>query len=189
MGQQQNAEFYNRIFSSKGKWTTHYTQCSQYTLWVELVKHINIGETILELACGTGRLARMIHDLKPPKNYVGIDFSSWGIKYATVLTPEAFFICGDILKSDIIENHTYDTVIATEFLEHIHDDVIVLNRLDKVPRRIKVLFTVPAGQSMSIKDHVRDFKTEQHVINRYGQIIKNIKIKHIKPRFLITGHI
>lgn len=188
MGKQQNAKFYDIIFERDLKWTTPYTKASQYSLWCKLAEHVDPTDTILEIACGTGRLARMLYDMPhPPTDYMGIDFSEFGINHAKKLSSNLKFLHGDIFQINIIESFDFNTVIATEFLEHIHEDIAILKRLRSLNKNIKCLFTVPAGQSMSIKDHVRQFLTADDIYERYDEYIVGLKAYFVKPRFLITG--
>lgn len=182
---QKDAGFADYHYATYAKHTTHYRQATSYKMWLELVKYLDSSMHILEIACGTGRLAHLIFDKVKPGSYVGLDFSKVAVRHARTLTPYTF-IRQDIFKSDVIESDVrYDTVIACEFLEHIVNDLDFLNRLQLVPRKIRVLGSVP--QSWSI-DHVRRFKKKIDIYNRYSNHIHELVVHdHIGGRYIIAG--
>lgn len=116
---------------------------------------------IVELGCGSGQFANMLLD-SGYTNYTGYDFSQAAITRAAELNPawrERFF------RRDI-RGMTWpgrpDAVIIFEVLEHLADDIAVVEAL---PGGTVVLFTVPSFDSFN---HVRKFENLAAILERYG---------------------
>jgi len=128
-----------------------------------------IDKKIIDLGCGTGRLARLLCN-KGYKNYTGIDFAPKRIEECKRYVPEYEFKCVDIFDIDVIQTFdNYDVFIILEVLEHIEND---LDILDSIPKDKIIIFSVPNYLSES---HLRAFKDKKSVINRYGKYIKVLR--------------
>jgi acetyltransferase-like isoleucine patch superfamily enzyme len=189
---QRNEGYYNKGYHRKGsyaEYSKHYKQSVYYPLWRQLITHLDFNETIMDIGCGPGQLSKMLYD-GGIKKYVGIDFSIQAIKMAKKMCPEFNFICANVLQSDHIETVDYNTVIATEFFEHINKDLSVFKRLNRLNREIKIIFSVPDFLS---KNHVRCFDNPEQIYERYGYYVSSIKVETIKFErtkiFLVTGTI
>lgn len=79
------------------------------------------NKMILDLGCGNGALVNML--VKKGFNAYGTDASEDGIKIAQHLLPDRFAL-QDLSTDDIPEkfaNLKFDTIIATEVIEHLYD--------------------------------------------------------------------
>ncbi len=104
---------------------------------------------------------------------MGIDFSQVAIEQGRKNDHEAIFHLVDVVKDkSLLKKGNYDTVTLIEFLEHIEEDLEVIN---SIPEGKNVVFSVPKYWS---KAHVRAFNTRKSVFNRYDKLmeIKNISV-------------
>lgn len=87
--------------------------------FIELL-HLNKNESLLEIGCGTGRIAKKIID--SCITYLGIDISPKTIEVAKrhfVHNPNAVFVCGNFM--DYVFNQTYDVIYSTLTFMHIEN--------------------------------------------------------------------
>ena len=152
------------------EYTVHYSASRYLPVWESICQRIPIGARILEIGCGPARLAQMIFDSRIPSDYVGFDFSPAAIEMARKNLPKSRVEVGDARTTDLFTSVDYDTVVCTEVLEHIVDDVPVLER---IPRGKHVLATVPDFDYVS---HVRFFATAGEVRARYGSLFSSLDI-------------
>jgi 2-polyprenyl-3-methyl-5-hydroxy-6-metoxy-1,4-benzoquinol methylase len=136
----------------------------------------------LDVGCGPGQFARLCVEEGHP--YVGIDFSQVAIEQGRKNGHEAIFHLVDVVKDkSLLKKGNYDTVTLIEFLEHIEEDLEVIN---SIPEGKNVVFSVPKYWS---KAHIRAFNTPKSVFNRYDKLmeIKNISVVYglNKPVILI----
>lgn len=86
------------------------------------------NKTVLEIGCGTGRIAKKIVDLC--KIYVGIDVSQKTINVARnhfYKQTNATFIDGDFLNYDFTK--MYDVICSTLTFMHIQDKEYALTKI------------------------------------------------------------
>ena len=174
-GKEQPAEYYDQTFSDKEHWKSHYTESHYFPLWTVVADRMRGrgNSRILDIGCGPGQVACMIKDTPGIDSYVGVDFSSKRIAQARLVCPEYDFFEVDVFNTDMLETLTYDTVLIMEFLEHIEQDLKVLERLKQGSY---VLATVPNFPSAG---HVRFFETVQDVESRYRKHLGNIRVDEI----------
>ena len=101
-----------------------YRDSLYYFLWLELAPRLLTFDHVLEVGCGTGQFAHMLHDLGV-QGYTGFDFSCEGVEIASRRL-DADFLVADAMTTDLFETVPYDAVVMTEVLEHIPDDVDML---------------------------------------------------------------
>jgi len=187
-GVEQPAEFYDETFESAEHWKQHYTSSRYYPLWTVIADRIQRQgtEKIVDLGCGPGQVACLMRDIQID-GYLGLDFSSARIAYAKQVCPEFTFVEADIFQSDVLQTAQYDTALIMEFLEHVEEDLSVLQRLRP---RTYVLATVP---NFPAAGHVRHFQSVDDVVKRYGNTIDKIRVDAVlenqkgKTYFLIEG--
>jgi len=160
---EQAPEFYDCTFEADDSWRRHYTESPYYFVWTVILDRLRRAEAkrILEIACGSGQLARAILDARIVTAYRGFDFSHSRLQHARRLCPEFHFEVADAHTTHLFDVFDYDTTIATEFLEHIEGDLDVLCKLRAGTR---FLGTVPSFPFVS---HVRHFTNVEDVANRY----------------------
>jgi SAM-dependent methyltransferase len=167
------AEYYDKRFLSDEHWGEHYTQSCYYFIWTVCIDRLRRSNPvrILEIGCGPGQLAAAIHDANVACSYTGIDFSRIAIDLARKACPPHFdFRIEDAVESDVYSTIGYDTLVTTEFLEHINDDLGVL---DKVRSGTRIIATVPNFPYVS---HVRHFIDSNSVRQRYGSLFGELTV-------------
>ncbi len=88
-----------------------------------LLGQISQAESILDLGCGNGQLARQLSWQGYPGHYIGIDFSPFLLEDARKGSSQNYqFIQADIGSADwdaSLKGHTFDTILAFAVLHHI----------------------------------------------------------------------
>jgi SAM-dependent methyltransferase len=182
------ADEYDRLYASEGEvtraygaydrpyWDSHYFPLYQ-TVFNE-VQRIG-GRQILEVGCGSGSFAHLLLD-KSDLEYHGFDFSEAAIEKARARTgrPDSFSVAraGDIAPM----RRPYDTVVCLEVLEHIEHDLQVIEGWKSGSACV---CSVP---NFDQDDHVRFFRPEDEVRERYGGLIDLDRVQRI-PRALVLG--
>jgi trans-aconitate methyltransferase len=128
-------------------------------LYQRVVALVRPGTAVVELGCGSGRLAMLLADVA--WSYVGLDFAPAMIEQARRDAPGTFIVAD--LRTDWIPDA--DVYIATEVLEHLDDDLALLARL---PADSTVILTVPSFDSES---HVRTFPNPGDAVARYAELL------------------
>ncbi|MFA5599027.1 MAG: class I SAM-dependent methyltransferase [Phenylobacterium sp.] len=172
MKKQKDCNWYNNAYKKLVEYNKQPEKSGYYPIWFQAMSWINEDAKILDLGCGPGQFAKLLH--KNGKNYVlGVDFSEVAIEKAKDNNPLLNFIVGDLHDNDAYDCE-YDVVLLFEVLEHIENDILVLNKIkkDKV-----VIFSVP---SFDAESHVRFFADLKSVLERYRDYIDIIKHKTIK---------
>jgi trans-aconitate methyltransferase len=123
------------------------------------------SRAILEVGCGIGLLAEMLVQ-EHNAIYRGFDFSPQAIRSAAARTcrPDLFFI-GDALDRRSYAG-AYDTIVCTEMLEHVDDDLAVVRLWTE---GTCCICSVP---NFDYPSHVRYFSTRDDVMARYGGLIE-----------------
>lgn len=124
-------------------------------LWRHAAALVPRGASVVELGCGTGRLAKLI--VPNVRSYLGLDFSVRCITEARQNVPGADFRVSDV-RDPIPPAEVY---VATEVLEHLDDD---LGLLAQLPSWSTVVLSVPSFDSHS---HVRWFPNRGDARKRY----------------------
>jgi trans-aconitate methyltransferase len=145
-------------------------------VWTEIIKKIREQnfKAILDIGCGPGQFAEVIEKYIDHCSYIGIDFSKFAIESAQERCPNFKFFIKQLPLSDY-ENYGYfDVIICLEVLEHIENDLDVI---DSLPSGKNLLMTVPNYNSFG---HLRIFKNEEEVKKRYERFFKSISIEPIQ---------
>ena len=108
---------------------------------------------VLDIACGTGNLADYYFG-----DYTGVDISEIAIKEAIeIRRKNADFFVFDVIKEDLNFGKTFDTIVVSEFLEHIEDDSILFEKIKKLLKpNGRLIITCPNGPRVPDPSHVRE---------------------------------
>lgn len=165
------AAWYDGAYSgASADYLLPYSDSAYLPVWEEICSRITPGSHVLEIGCGPGQLARMLHDRGIPGSYVGFDFSPAGVALARNNLVGGEFHIADARSSDLVTDRNYDTAICTEVLEHIKEDLKVLRR---VRGGAQILATVP---DFDYESHVRHFASKEAVLERYGSMFESLEV-------------
>lgn len=180
VGAERPPEWYDEMFSATPKYHSAYQDSPYYFLWSVIVDRIRRDglRRVLEIGCGTGQLAAYLFD-QGIDSYVGLDFSPKAIEYARRNAPRGRFVVDDARASEIYAEAEYDVLVCTEVLEHIAEDLEVVERFRP---RTRCIFSVPSYNSAS---HVRFFNGRGTVADRYASYFDGLNI--VELRILSTG--
>lgn len=155
-------DYYDMVFSESPVYSIDPEESIYYPLWLR-VKEMLTDDRVFELGCGTGQLAQMI------ENYIrGIDFSPVAIEMAKKRNPGKVFQLTNLDNLKEKDFRGVDTVIMIEVLEHLKNDV---GLIDVIPQGKRVILSVPNFMSES---HVRIYTGLKDIEERYPDlIIKN----------------
>jgi len=132
-----------------------------YRMAAEFVRETGCRH-VLEVGCGSGVLAEML--IQGGADYKGFDISSVGIERAKIRNPSGAFALGDATAVESY-NVAYDVIVCCEVLEHIEQDLKVVSLWRA---GVACVCSVPNFLNES---HVRHFKSEAEVTERYGKYI------------------
>lgn len=163
------ASYYDRIFRTHPHFNQHYSRSRYLPVWEAVIEELSDRARILEIGCGTGQFAALLHD-RGFREYRGFDFSSSAIARARKTVPDFDFRVADARDPTAYEGD-HDTVVATEVLEHLDDDLAVLRLLAP---GTTVHFTVPTKNDPS---HVRFFPRVAGVRARYSAHLEDLDLR------------
>ena len=178
MGSELSTDEYDQFHSVQAHYGVHYRKSTYYALFRSIVRELREvrAARILEVGCGSGVLAQMILEQLPDVDYRGFDFSRTGVARAGERTgrKDVFFV-GDA-RSPAAYEYDYDAVVCTEVLEHIEDD---LGAIRNWRPGTACICSVP---NFPYSGHVRVFRREAEVLDRYGSLLAINKIRRVaKP--------
>lgn len=181
---EKQVEYYNKVYKSSTTYNLHYLQSPYLPLLVSILSKIPRDVAILELGCGTGQFAKMLHDFGYT-DYVGIDFSQVAIQSAKERVPDGTFYCENLFNGLVREllQAIGLCYICIETLEHIEDD---LGLMANMWHGNDIIASVPTFDSES---HLRYFTDDRDIIDRYGDLIHLTEITKIDRFFVFTGTI
>jgi SAM-dependent methyltransferase len=174
-GRERDASFYDQSFRGHAHWRKHYTESHYYPLWLVVAdRMIGAGAvSVLDIGCGPGQMATLLRDKGIPR-YLGVDISSERITWARSICQEFDFVEGDIFQSELLQTRDYDTVLCTEFLEHVERDLEVIEQIRSGTRFYASVPNFPAA------GHVRHFLNTDSVGERYGEYFEVVRIDQIR---------
>ncbi|MDT7935178.1 MAG: class I SAM-dependent methyltransferase [Sphingomonadaceae bacterium] len=136
------------------------------------------AHTVLEVGCGAGALGEQL--ARGGLDWRGFDFAP----AAAAAANRRPALKGRAFVADARDAAVYapapDLIVCAEVLEHITDDLAVIERW---PRATRVLATVP---NFDAESHVRLFRTVDEVRERYGMLI-DIAAVHRVARPIFAG--
>lgn len=160
-------DYYNNNIADE--YYLHYTKSWYWKKgqWKRIKKFLDnmYKISILDIGCGSGQLGQMILE-NYNCEYKGFDFSDKRIEIAKKNNPrhkDKFYV-GDAYDKKSYPYY-YNIAIITEVLEHT-DDFKILNNIGKF---VQVILSVPTFED---KAHLRIFKSQDEIINRYREYIK-----------------
>lgn len=135
-----------------------------YPLWTKVLEMVSPESVIADFGCGNGQFANLA--ISEGKNYrFGIDFSKEAIEWAKVTNPTVSgFMVKDLLDPETYDLQ-YDTAICLETLEHLNEDLFLMEHFKK---DCQLILSVP---SYALSVHVRHFEKGNDVLQRYRSYV------------------
>ena len=163
-GKERDSDYYDTLYIASDTYHSDYTQSEYYFLWSVIVDRILKApqQDILEVGCGPGQLAAYLHDCGV-SSYLGFDFSEKAIELAKKQNcPNYTFLVDNALTCKLFESTPCSILICTEVLEHLDQD---LELVERFPKGARCLCTVP---NFPFSSHVRYFNDAHEVSERYS---------------------
>lgn len=183
----------NKVVQSKNLYDSMYTEGGfegiynlpyQHSGYYPLFKRVldvllrNGTKSILEVGCGAGAFAHMVMD-RTALRYEGFDFSGVAVGKARERTGRNdMFFEGDATGQAAYEGKNYDSVVCTEVLEHIDED------LKAISQWRPGVFCVCSVPNFDADSHVRYFRDESDVRERYGNLIDITDVARVRKPVL-----
>jgi SAM-dependent methyltransferase len=163
LGSERPSDYYDAKYSQTEAYRRHYADSPYFFLWCVLIDRLRPSEVrcLLDIGCGPGQFASFLRD-RGLGRYVGLDFSFECIRMARLACPSFEFVCANAFTSDLFNTVDYDVVVSTEFLEHVEEDLAII---DRIRRGTRVYASVP---NFSHPAHVRHFRSKEEVYARYS---------------------
>lgn len=170
-GYERDSGWYDESFENNEHWRYHYTQSRYYPLWAVISDRLtrSDSDSVLDIGCGSGQLASLLRD-KGLSHYLGLDFSPKRIEWARKVCPEFEFQVADVFETRLLDTRQYDTVVCTEFLEHVSRDTGVI---EKIPSGSQFYASVP---NFPFESHVRYFESAESVYDRYSSYFNHFNV-------------
>lgn len=179
----QAPETYDQMFQeggSDGVFDLPYRVSGYYPLFRAVARrlHARRPKRVLEVGCGTGPMAHLLFDAGQVA-YSGFDFSPLAVEKARKRTqrPDAFSV-GDATSASTYAGREYDAVICTEVLEHIEQDLLAISHWKPGT------YCVCSVPNYDADTHVRVFKTEAEVRERYRDLLDIDHVERLNKPFL-----
>ena len=101
---------------------------NQIIIWA-IKKYAANFRDFLEIGCGTGFVLQAINKNFPGNNLFGDEYFEEGLVHAKKRLPEASFRCLDAIQMQ--DQARYDAIGAFDVIEHIEDDIAMLQSIKK----------------------------------------------------------
>ena len=162
-GNSEEIKCYDTVYSHQ----SNASRKRRIPFYQKLASFISPGDHVIDIGCGNG----MLPSLSQWNTYSGVDFSGVAIEQARKICPKASFVCGDALKF-LMRQDDYTVVVMTEFLEHVDNDIEIL---DMIIPEVKVIISVPNeermvnGKPIGYPTHKRRYTTTS-IVERYDMV-------------------
>lgn len=167
-----SAGFYDDVYSRESNYSADWRDSVYVEVWGGIVGLLKANRctAILDLGCGPGQFACCVVECIPSVKYHGVDFSEVAVELGRQRAPHFRFSQVTLPVDTYKAFEPFDAIVCTEVLEHIDEDVPVLKA---VPSETYTIFSVPNFDSFG---HVRVFKSETDVQNRYGHLFRSLEV-------------
>lgn len=104
--------------------------------YVLAASRIRPGDTVLDAACGLGYGTYALAACSPGARFIGVDIDPESVEYATLnfaaKNPAISYQACDVTNLSFIPDHSIDTVISFETIEHVPDYDLFLAEVHRV---------------------------------------------------------
>ena len=149
--------------------------------WSHVIKHADIGETILDLGCADGPMAMAFYTNRyKPKSYLGIDIRDSMVakgRKKMEKVPWAEFMAVDLVKDfGNIPKRDYTKIVCFEMIEHIPGETVeplLKNVASLMTKKTKFFLSTPCFDGVNqAANHLKEwyFKELKDVLERHFKI-------------------
>jgi protein-L-isoaspartate O-methyltransferase len=159
--------------------TIAYEHLHRYALVAMLVQ----GQRVLDLACGEGYGVRMLAGRAA--SVVGVDIDENVVRHASAKygAPNIEFHSGSITATPIKEDHSFDTVVCFEAIEHIDDHERLLLEVKRLLKPGGVF--IVSTPNKAVYQDVSSEENPYHVKELYFEEFQSLLAAHFRnTRFL-----
>jgi len=138
-------------------------------------------KTILDIGCGKGGFLSLCQ----ANGFIcyGFDFSSIAIEICKKYNKlENVWVGNALDKENYVDE--YDAYLAIQILEHIDQDLNVIRNLRP---NIPFIFSLPGWNPRSGTGHLRGFRSDDSIRQRYGEIVDIRNMKKFRKRRVVTS--
>ena len=129
-----------------------------------------IGETFIDVGCGIGTSTNIMKGFRPG-NWTGLDFYDKAIDMAKKEYPNINFISLKTI-SDISTLNQYDGVVCSEVIEHVENDIELVDVLYGLAKKI-IIITTP-NRRVNDPGHLRLYTMDS--LEKLFKKLKNVTI-------------
>jgi SAM-dependent methyltransferase len=168
---ERDASYYDQMYAESDEYRKHYTESRYYFLWcviVDRLKRANV-QSVLDVGCGPGQFASLLRD-SGIRKYCGIDLSENAVRTARAICGQYEFVATSVFDTNLFDEFDYDAVISLEFLEHVNEDIAIL---DGIRQGRRFYGSVP---NFAYESHVRHFLDCGQVTDRYASLFTQFKV-------------
>lgn len=148
--------------------------------WSHVLRHVDIGETVLDLGCADGPMAMAFYTNKyKPKLYVGIDIRESILEKARKKlekAPWATFKAVDLIHNfDKVPKEAYSIITSFEMVEHIPGETVeplLKNVATLMNKDTKFFLSTPCYDGVN--------KASNHVKEWFFEELKEVLQRHFK---------
>lgn len=147
--------------------------------YVHAISRIRPGDTVLDAACGLGYGTAVLAACSPGAKFIGVDIDPESIDYASanfaVAHPGLSYQVADVSDLSFLPDHSIDTVVSFETIEHVMDYDIFLKEVKRVLKPDgRIIGSVPnlwcdeTGRDPNpFHFHVFDWKKVKEAVSKY----------------------
>lgn len=133
--------------------TTNPVHLRQEAALAEALRRVPDITSVIEVGCGDGRIAALLHRELPQAAYAGLDISPERLERTKLVRPDAELFCAAI--QDFQTDRTWDLALTVEVLMHIPPEEIgeVVDKLKRLARYVIAVEWVPEVMPETVDSH------------------------------------
>jgi ubiquinone/menaquinone biosynthesis C-methylase UbiE len=142
---------------------------------------INVGNIILDLACGFSEFTQIMKKEKGVKAY-GMDFSGYAMQRMKKLVPGVNWVIGDVLQIPF-RTRKFDVVIAGETIEHFEKPGLLIAEMERVTK-IGGRMVLSTPHIYGYKYHLWVFKEDD--LMKLMKPFGDVEIRRVPDHYIVA---
>jgi|WetSurSiteA1Bulk_404760.scaffolds.fasta_scaffold14390_2 2-polyprenyl-3-methyl-5-hydroxy-6-metoxy-1,4-benzoquinol methylase len=137
----------------------HTAKINHYVRYKYAANFVKDNQRILDIACGVGYGSSLLAHESGAGQILGVDLSAEALDFADRIFKhdKITFMQGDCLDSSLFENSQFDLIVSFETIEHVEDDMTLLQNFCKWLKKDGVLIGSAPNQD------VMPFNKDEHL--------------------------